>query len=145
MKHKDIHIHYIRGLVHDGIISLHYYASFEKVADIFMKEFSENTFKNIKSSLGIYDHVVKIDWRQYFIQFFSCPCLRRDFPLCGFSAFRVLYGQAVCKGWLILVSRNYIYDIFPIFTQFRLKNRCYNNHNPFPYLGYKILSFWLNS
>ena len=33
----------------------------------------------------------------------------------GFASFFVLYGQAVCKGWLSLVYRPYIYDIFLIF------------------------------
>ena len=36
-KHVEIHMHYIRGLVHDEIIALHYYASFEHVVDIFTK------------------------------------------------------------------------------------------------------------
>ena len=36
------------------------------------------------------------------------------FSFCGFSSFLVLYGQAVCKGWLSLVARPYIFDIFMI-------------------------------
>ena len=114
-KHIEIHMHYIKGFVHDGIIALHYCASSEQVVDIFTKEFSEKTFNNIKSPLGIDDHVVNIYWRAYLIQFCSCLCLREDFPLCGFASFLVLHGQARCKGWLSLVSRPYIYDIFLIF------------------------------
>ena len=84
--------------MHDGIFDLHYCTSFDQVADIFTKLFFENTFRNFKSLLGIVDHVVKTDWIQEFIQFCSCPCLREDFPLCGFASFLVLFGQAYVKG-----------------------------------------------
>ena len=60
-KHIDIHIHYIRELVHDGTIALLYYAYSEQVADIFTKVLCEKTFNNLKSLLGIVDHVVKND------------------------------------------------------------------------------------
>ena len=59
-------MHYIRELVHDGTIALLYYASSEQVADIFTKVLCEKTFNNLKSMLGIADHVVKNDWWQYF-------------------------------------------------------------------------------
>ena len=58
----DIHVHYIMELVHDGTITLLYYASSEQVADVFTKVFCENNFSNIKSLLGIDYHVVKYDW-----------------------------------------------------------------------------------
>ena len=54
-------MHYIRELVHDGTIALLYYASSEQVVGIFTKVFCDNTFSNIKSLLGIDDHVVKND------------------------------------------------------------------------------------
>ena len=60
-KHIDIHMHYIRELVHDGTIALLYYTSSEQVANIFTKVFCEKTFINLKSLLGIIDHVVKND------------------------------------------------------------------------------------
>ena len=52
-------MHHIIGPVHDGVIALLYCASSEQVADIFTKVFSEKNFDNIKSLLGIADHVVK--------------------------------------------------------------------------------------
>ena len=52
-------MHYIRGLMHDEIIALHYYASSEQVPDIFTKEFSENNFNHLKSLLGIDSNMVK--------------------------------------------------------------------------------------
>ena len=61
-KHIEIHMHYIRELVHDGTIALLYSASSKQVADIFTKVFCEKTISNIKSLLGIADHVVKNDW-----------------------------------------------------------------------------------
>ena len=58
-KHIEIHMHYIRQLMHDGTIHLLFCSSSEKVADIFTKVFCENTFINLKSLLGIADHAVK--------------------------------------------------------------------------------------
>ena len=120
-KHIEIHMHYIRGIVHDEVIDLQYFPSSEQVTNIFTKVFSEKNLKNIKCLLGIDDHVVKIYWRPYFIQFCSCPCLREDFPTCGFPSFLVLYGQAVCKGWLGLVSSSYTLKYLWYFTYFRIK------------------------
>ena len=58
-KHIENHMHYIRGRVHGGVISLLYCTSSEQILDVFTKVFSENTFRNIKSLLWIYDNVVK--------------------------------------------------------------------------------------
>ena len=55
-------MHYIREIVDDGTIAPLYCASLEQVADIFTKVFCEKNFHNIKSMLGIFDHVVKCDW-----------------------------------------------------------------------------------
>ena len=60
-KHIEIHMHYIRQLVHDDTIHLLFYTSSEQVADIFTKVFCEKTFNNIKSLLGIADHAMKHD------------------------------------------------------------------------------------
>ena len=54
-------MHYVKGLMIDGGIALLYCASSEQIADIFTKVFSDNTFNNIKSLLGIANHVVKTD------------------------------------------------------------------------------------
>ena len=51
-------MHYIIGLVHDGVIALHYCGSSKQVVDIFTKVFSEKNFSNIKSLIGIDDFVV---------------------------------------------------------------------------------------
>ena len=83
-KHIEIHMHYIRGLVHDGVIDMQYCVSSEQVADSFTKMFSKRKFFILKSNIGIFDHVVNTYWRPYFIQFCSCPCLREDFPLVVF-------------------------------------------------------------
>ena len=60
-KHIEIHMHYIRDLVHDGTISLLYCAFSEQVGYIFTKVFYEKMFSNLKSLLEIADHVVKND------------------------------------------------------------------------------------
>ena len=52
-KHIEIHMHYIRQLVHDGTIHLLFCASSKQVADIFTNFFCEKTLNNLKSLLGL--------------------------------------------------------------------------------------------
>ena len=52
-KHVEIHIHYIRELVHDRTIILQYFPTDENIADIFTKRFSENKFTYLRSPLGV--------------------------------------------------------------------------------------------
>ena len=52
-KHIEIHMHFIRGLVHDGIIDLQYCPSSEQVADIFTKTFTEQKFVALRDLLGV--------------------------------------------------------------------------------------------
>ena len=52
-KHVEIHMHYIRELVHDKTIVLQYCPIDEKIADIFTKRFSENKFTYLRSLLGV--------------------------------------------------------------------------------------------
>ena len=47
-KHIEIHMHYIRGLVHDRVISLQYFPSTEQTADIFTMSFTEKTFTYLR-------------------------------------------------------------------------------------------------
>ena len=59
-KHIEIHMHYIRQLVHDGTIHLLFCASLEQVADIFSNFFVRRHSK-ISTLLGIVDHAMKYD------------------------------------------------------------------------------------
>ena len=52
-KHVEIHMHYIRELVHDKTIILQYCLIDEQIADIFTKRFSENKFTYLRSLLGM--------------------------------------------------------------------------------------------
>ena len=52
-KHVEIHMHYIRELVHDRNIILQYYPTDEQIVDIFTKIFSENKFTYLRSLLGV--------------------------------------------------------------------------------------------
>ena len=79
-RHIEIHMHYIRELVHDGTIHLLFCSSLEQVADIFTKAFCEKTFSNLKSLLGISYHAVQAWVKTRFYNFVYSPCLREDFP-----------------------------------------------------------------
>ena len=54
-KHIDIHMHYIRSLVHEQVISLLYFRSAEQNVDIFTKSFTKKTFTYLRSLLGVGD------------------------------------------------------------------------------------------
>ena len=52
-KHLEIHMHYIRELVHDRTVILQYCLTDEQIADIFTKKFLENNFNYLRSLLGV--------------------------------------------------------------------------------------------
>eukprot|EP00253_Pinus_taeda_P025750 PITA_25750 len=54
-KHIEIHMHFIRELIHDGIIDLQYCPSSEQIADIFTKTFTEQKFRFLRDRLGVKD------------------------------------------------------------------------------------------
>ena len=54
-KHIEVHMHYIRELVHDRTITLHYFPIEDQIADIFTKSFTEKKFSFIGSLFGIKD------------------------------------------------------------------------------------------
>ena len=52
-KHVEIHMHYIRELVHDKTIVLQYCPTDEQIVDIFTKRFTEKKFTYLRSLLGV--------------------------------------------------------------------------------------------
>ena len=51
--HVEIHMHYIKDLVHDRTIILQYCPTDEQIADIFTKRFSKKKFTYLYSLLGV--------------------------------------------------------------------------------------------
>lgn len=51
--HIEIQMHFIRALIHDGIIDLQYCPSSEQVVDIFTKTFTEQKFAPLRDLLGV--------------------------------------------------------------------------------------------
>eukprot|EP00253_Pinus_taeda_P021435 PITA_21435 len=56
-KHIEIHMHYIRDLVHGRVIDLQFCPSAEQTADIFTKTFTEQKFRSLCDRLGVKDIV----------------------------------------------------------------------------------------
>ena len=52
-KNIEIHMHYIRVLICDQIISLQYYPTKQQVADIFTKSFTKDKFSELRVMLGV--------------------------------------------------------------------------------------------
>ena len=52
-KHVEIHMHYIKELVHDRTIVLQYFPTDEQIAYIFTKIFTEKMFTYLRSLLGV--------------------------------------------------------------------------------------------
>ena len=48
-KHIEVHMHYIRELVHDKTITLHYSLREDHIVDIFTKSFTEKRFFFLRS------------------------------------------------------------------------------------------------
>ena len=52
-KNVEIHMHYIRELVHDMTIVLQYFPANKQIIDIFTKKFTEKKFTYLCSLLGV--------------------------------------------------------------------------------------------
>ena len=92
-KHVEIHIHYIRELVHDRTIILQYHPIDEKIADIFTKSFSEKKFTYLHSLLGLSFRVIQTT--------FSVHLEGEFFPL-GFPSFPHLVCFEHCFSFSII-------------------------------------------
>eukprot|EP00253_Pinus_taeda_P026804 PITA_26804 len=57
MKHIEIHMHYIRDLVHDRVIDLQLCPSTEQTANILTKTFTEQKFRSLHNCLGVKDTI----------------------------------------------------------------------------------------
>ena len=58
-KHIEIHMHFIRNLVHDRVIEVLYCPTDDQVADIFTKSLTEAKFSKLRSMLGVQECVLK--------------------------------------------------------------------------------------
>eukprot|EP00253_Pinus_taeda_P023880 PITA_23880 len=56
-KHREIHMHYIRDLVHDRVIDLQFCPSAELTTNIFTKTFTEQKFCSLRDRLGLKDTI----------------------------------------------------------------------------------------
>lgn len=54
-KHIDVRFHFLRDLTTDGVISLVYCASTQQLADIMTKPLKIESFKRLRSALGMCD------------------------------------------------------------------------------------------
>ena len=52
-KHIEVHMHYIRELVHNKAIIQHYFPTEEQIANIFTKSFTEKRFVYIRYLPGV--------------------------------------------------------------------------------------------
>ena len=59
IKHIEIHMQFIRNLVHDRVIELLYFPTDDQVADIFTKSLTEAKFSKLQSMLGVQECVLK--------------------------------------------------------------------------------------
>ena len=127
-KHVEIHMHYIRELVHDMTIILQYYPTDEQIADIFTKIFSEKKFTYLCSMLG----VSSSRWSDYF----QCSPWGGVFPT-GFSLFSslrfiswALFEFHYCIGWpMALVSKALAFHALYVSTSpgYSLRGGCWRN------------------
>ena len=53
MKHIELHIHFIKKLIHDRVIEVQHCPTNDEVADIFTKALTEAKFTKLRSMLGV--------------------------------------------------------------------------------------------
>ena len=53
MKHIELHIHFIRNLIHDRVLEVQYCPTNDQVVDIFTKALTEAKFTKLRSMLGV--------------------------------------------------------------------------------------------
>ena len=58
-KHIELHMHFIRNLVHDRVIEVLYCPTDDQVANIFTKSLTETKFSKLRSMLGVQKCVLK--------------------------------------------------------------------------------------
>ena len=58
-KHIEIHMHFIRNLVHDHVLEMLYCPTDDQVVDIFTKSLTEAKFSKLQSMLGVQECVLK--------------------------------------------------------------------------------------
>ena len=58
-KQIELHMHFIKNLVHDRVIEVLYYPTDDQVADIFSKSLTEAKFSKLWSMLGVQECVLK--------------------------------------------------------------------------------------
>ena len=52
-QHIELHMHFIRNLVHDSVIEVLYCPTDDQVANIFTKSLTEAKFSKLRSMLGV--------------------------------------------------------------------------------------------
>ena len=103
-KHIEVHMHYIREMVHDRTITLHYCLTKDQIADIFTKSFTENRFSFLRSLLGIK-------------AWFSVPIFEGGFPK-RFSSLICIMSLRLYIGWPM------VYLPGPTIVQVRIHEGC---------------------
>jgi transposase InsO family protein len=58
-KHIELHMHFIRNLIHDQVIEVLFCPTEDQVADIFTKSLTEAKFSKLRSMLGVQEVVIK--------------------------------------------------------------------------------------
>lgn len=74
MKHFELHVHYVRHLVHEKVVSLLYYKTDDQVVDIFMKSLSEAKFVKFYDLIGLQETTIMGGCPTVILSFESPKC-----------------------------------------------------------------------
>jgi hypothetical protein len=58
-KHINLHMHFIRKLIHDQVLEVFFCPTEDQVANIFTKSLTEEKFSKLQSMLGVQEVVIK--------------------------------------------------------------------------------------
>eukprot|EP00253_Pinus_taeda_P035670 PITA_35670 len=58
-KHIELHMHFIRKLIHDHVLEVQYFSTVDQAADIFTKALTEAKFTKLRFMMGVLEVVTK--------------------------------------------------------------------------------------
>eukprot|EP00253_Pinus_taeda_P025844 PITA_25844 len=58
-KHIELHMHFIRNLIHDHVLEVQYFSTDDQVVDIFTKALTEAKFTKLRFMVGVQEVVTK--------------------------------------------------------------------------------------
>ena len=95
-KHIELHMHFIRKLIHDHVLEVQYCSTDDQVADIFTKALTEEKFTKLRFMVEVQEVVTKASMLVIFYVIFTWKTVSQ--PLLPFSL------ESNCQSLVLLLK-----------------------------------------